>query len=91
MTIEQLIVASLCASSIIRNTSDEPTPYGMTSEEAIAEDIKKQSDAILEKFNWDKDLEILHDINLDLAKELLEVKYAVSNSNGQTGNSATGI
>jgi hypothetical protein len=63
MTLEQLLVSNLCGSSIINDHM---------SEEDIAKLLKKQSDAIIKEFGWDKDEEVIPNVTKELVDAFVD-------------------
>lgn len=63
MTLEQMLVSNLCGSSIINDHM---------SEEDIAKLLKKQSDAIIKEFGWDKDEEVIPNVTKELVDAFVD-------------------
>lgn len=65
MTIEQLLVHGMCSSAIINDHM---------SEEDIAQLMHKQSDAICKEFGWNKDDEVMPNVNQELVNMICNGK-----------------
>ena len=63
MTLEQMLVGQLCGSAIINDHMDE---------EAIAKLLKKQTDAIIKEFGWNKDEEVTPSVTKDLVDAFVD-------------------
>ncbi len=63
MTLEQMLVGQLCGSAIINDHMDE---------ESIAKLLKKQTDAIIKEFGWNKDEEVTPSVTKDLVDAFVD-------------------
>ena len=63
MTTEQFLVGQLCGSMIINDHMGE---------EDIAKLLKRQTDAIIKEFGWDKDEQIIPNVSKDLVDAFID-------------------